>query len=122
MLFTLIRDEPIFPGEETRISKGLFDPDLCIVSTGLLSRAERQHEIRRAKAFDIAFGDVVVNESKYMKIDTFLINNVDFDFEIKNIKITGENARDFEIIDNSIPFQLNANQIKPIFIKFTPSK
>ncbi len=74
-----------------------------------------------AKAFDIAFGDVVVNESKYMKIDTFIINNVDFDFEIKDIKITGENAEDFEIIDNSSPFQLEANQVEPIFIKFTPS-
>lgn len=52
-----IRHQIIFPGEETRISKGLFDPDLCIVSTGLLSRAERQHEIRIAKAFDIAFVD-----------------------------------------------------------------
>jgi len=51
------RHQTIFPIEETRISKGLFDPDLCIVSTGLLSRVERQHEIQRAEPFDIAFVD-----------------------------------------------------------------
>ena len=51
------RHQTIFPGEETRTSKGLLDPDLCIISTGLLSRAERQNEIRSARSFDIAFVD-----------------------------------------------------------------
>ena len=57
------RHQTIFPIEETRISKGLFDPDLCIVSTGLLSRAERQHEIQRAEPFDIAF----IDEAHYVR-------------------------------------------------------
>lgn len=51
------RHQTIFPYEEIRSSKGLFNPDLCIVSTGLLSRAERQHEIQRAESFDITFID-----------------------------------------------------------------
>lgn len=54
---TPVRYETLFPFEETRYGQGLYDPNLCIVSTGLLSRKERLMEFRAAKPFDIALID-----------------------------------------------------------------
>ncbi|NWH06599.1 helicase-related protein [Desulfobacter latus] len=51
------RQEVIYPTEKSTPLNSLFDPDLSIVSTGLISRAERRHEIKAAKPFDITFVD-----------------------------------------------------------------
>ena len=58
-----VRHQYIFPFEETRHSAGLYDPDLCIVSTGLLARKERRAELQRAKPFDV----VLVDEAHYAR-------------------------------------------------------
>jgi hypothetical protein len=48
------RHEIIFPVEEVLAADNLFAPDLSIVSTGIVSRKERQNELKTAPAFDIA--------------------------------------------------------------------
>lgn len=47
----------VFPFEETRPSDALYDPDLAIVSTGLLSRRKRWGDLQDAGRFDIALVD-----------------------------------------------------------------
>jgi len=58
-----IRHKYLFPLQETRQSAKTYDPDLCIVSTGLLSRKERWDELQRARPFDI----VLVDEAHYAR-------------------------------------------------------
>ena len=58
-----VKHEFIFPIAETREAKNLYQPDLCIVSTGLLSRQERQIEIQTAATFDIA----LIDEAHYAR-------------------------------------------------------
>ncbi len=60
---TPVRYETLFPFEETTYGKGLYDPNLCIVSTGLLSRKERLMELRTAESFDIA----LIDEAHYAR-------------------------------------------------------
>ena len=60
---TAVRHQYIFPFEETRSGDGLYDPDLCIVSTGLLARKGRRAEIQKAKPFDVA----LVDEAHYAR-------------------------------------------------------
>ena len=60
---TPVRYETIFPFEETTYGEGLYDPNLCIVSTGLLSRKERLTELRAAESFDIA----LIDEAHYAR-------------------------------------------------------
>lgn len=55
--------EYLMPFEETRAASSLYDPDLAIVSTGLVSRAQRQNELRRARDFDLA----LVDEAHYAR-------------------------------------------------------
>ncbi len=58
-----IRAEYIFP-EEKRFSGGrLYDPDLAIVSTGLLSRKQRRADLHQAETFDLA----LVDEAHYAR-------------------------------------------------------
>lgn len=57
------RHQYIFPFEETRSNEGLYDPDLCIVSTGLLARKGRRVELQKARAFDV----VLVDEAHYAR-------------------------------------------------------
>lgn len=57
------RHEIIYPVEETAVADNLFAPDLCIVSTGLVSRPARQAELKGAKDFDI----VLVDEAHYAR-------------------------------------------------------
>lgn len=47
----------IFPTEEEKQSSGLYEPDLNIVSTGLLARSERRAPLMEARPFDIALVD-----------------------------------------------------------------
>jgi hypothetical protein len=49
--------EYIFPVAETRPAASIYDSDLVIVSTGLLSRRERLPALMQAKRFDIALVD-----------------------------------------------------------------
>jgi len=49
--------EYIFPLKENRPAASIYDPDLVIVSTGLLSRQERLPALRQANRFDIALVD-----------------------------------------------------------------
>jgi len=49
--------EYIFPREENRPAASIYDPDLVIVSTGLLARRERLPALERANRFDIALVD-----------------------------------------------------------------
>ncbi len=57
------RHEVIFPRESTTDAASLFSPNLCIVSTGLVSRKERQPELKKSAAFDI----VLVDEAHYAR-------------------------------------------------------
>lgn len=57
------RHEKLLPREEKRYSDGLFDPDLCLVSTGLLQRKERREELDGARPFDVA----LVDEAHYAR-------------------------------------------------------
>jgi superfamily II DNA or RNA helicase len=58
-----VRHEYIHPVEKTEISQNLYQPDLCIASTGLLGRKERLRDIKTAKDFDI----VLVDEAHYAR-------------------------------------------------------
>ncbi|MCF8095875.1 MAG: hypothetical protein K9J79_11005 [Desulfobacteraceae bacterium] len=58
-----VRHEYIFPAEETKPASRLYDPDLCIVSTGLLGRRQRAGELREAEPFDLA----LVDEAHYAR-------------------------------------------------------
>ena len=49
--------EYCFPVEENRSACSLYEPDLVILSTGLLSRAERAAQLLEAERFDIALVD-----------------------------------------------------------------
>jgi hypothetical protein len=53
----VIRHEGWFPREERFFSKGLFAPNLLILSTGLLERPERQREMKYAPPFDVVLVD-----------------------------------------------------------------
>lgn len=55
--------ETLFPLEKTAFAQGLYDPDLSIVSTGLLSRKERLMELQKAASFDIA----LIDEAHYAR-------------------------------------------------------
>ena len=58
-----VRHEVIHPVEGTIAADSLFAPDLCIVSTGLVSRPARQAELNSANPFDI----VLVDEAHYAR-------------------------------------------------------
>lgn len=58
-----VRHAYLAPVEEERASESLYQPDLTIVSTALMSRAERRRELERAKTFDIA----LVDEAHYAR-------------------------------------------------------
>lgn len=58
-----VRHQYIFPFEDTRPGEGLYDPDLCIVSSALLARKERRSELQRAEPFDV----VLVDEAHYAR-------------------------------------------------------
>lgn len=61
--FGLVRTTPeiaheyIFPREEIRAASSIYDPDLVIISTGLLARRERAEGLKRAVPFAIALVD-----------------------------------------------------------------
>jgi superfamily II DNA or RNA helicase len=57
------RHEIIHPVEEVVAADNIYTPDLNIVSTGLVSRPERQNELRAAAPFDIA----LVDEAHYAR-------------------------------------------------------
>jgi len=46
-----------FPHEEQRPASSIYEPDLVIVSTGLLPRRERVEELKNAQSFDVALVD-----------------------------------------------------------------
>ncbi len=58
-----VRHEYIFPYLRTDTGNGLYAPDLTIVSTGLLSRQQRQDELFRTEKFDLA----LVDEAHYAR-------------------------------------------------------
>ena len=58
-----IRHEYLLPFEEYRPSTSIYEPDLAIVSTGLLARGDRSRELKAAKDFDIA----LVDEAHYAR-------------------------------------------------------
>ena len=47
----------VWPGEAQRTSESLFDPELLIISTGLLVRTEKEAMLKRAADFDITLLD-----------------------------------------------------------------
>ncbi|WP_027363589.1 helicase-related protein [Desulfotruncus alcoholivorax] len=49
--------EYIFPVDESRMSSSIYEPDLVIMSTGLLARSERAAALIDAKAYDIVLVD-----------------------------------------------------------------
>jgi hypothetical protein len=60
---TRIQHETIYPIEEKLESSSLYQPNLCIVSTGLLSRKERRSDLKNSAPFDIA----LVDEAHYAR-------------------------------------------------------
>lgn len=58
-----IRHDYLLPTEETRAAGSLYEPDLVIVSHGLVGRKERQKELRHARSFHIA----LVDEAHYAR-------------------------------------------------------
>jgi hypothetical protein len=61
-----VKHEYIYPVEQTRIGSQMYDPDLCIVSTGLLSRTQRLEELQKTIPFDLA----LVDEAHYARRKT----------------------------------------------------
>lgn len=63
MSFGLARTRPevshdyIFPAEETKKSASIYEPDLVIMSTGLLAREERAAALKDARPFDVVLVD-----------------------------------------------------------------
>lgn len=57
------KHEIIYPSSQVIESKTIFDAHLCIVSTGLLARQERQQEIKLSGPWDIA----LVDEAHYAR-------------------------------------------------------
>ncbi|MDY6825284.1 MAG: helicase-related protein [Thermodesulfobacteriota bacterium] len=57
------RHDYIFPEERHSMGKTLYDPDLVIVSTGLLSRQQRQADLDGAESFDLS----LVDEAHYAR-------------------------------------------------------
>jgi len=58
-----MKHEMLFPFEESISGQALYAPDLNIVSTGLLSRGDRQTELRTAAHFDI----ILIDEAHYAR-------------------------------------------------------
>jgi ERCC4-related helicase len=54
---TVTRHQFIFPNAEERPASSIYDPDLVIVSTGLLGRRDREGSLEAAKLFDVAVVD-----------------------------------------------------------------
>ncbi|RPH65930.1 MAG: helicase, partial [Burkholderiales bacterium] len=52
-----VRHAVLLPGEEERPATSLFAPDLAIVSTGLLTRDERQADLKDAAGWDVVLLD-----------------------------------------------------------------
>jgi SNF2 family DNA or RNA helicase len=59
----VLRHEYLYPTKTTLPASRMYDPDLCIVSTGLMSRAQRLVEFDSARFFDIA----LVDEAHYAR-------------------------------------------------------
>jgi superfamily II DNA or RNA helicase len=57
------RHEYLLPMPEERAASSMYEPDLVIVSTGLLARQERRRELDAAQPFDIA----LVDEAHYAR-------------------------------------------------------
>jgi len=60
---TSVKHEYLHPIEETRPAKNLFEPDLSIVSTGLLTRKERKGDILAAQEMGVA----LIDEAHYAR-------------------------------------------------------
>jgi superfamily II DNA or RNA helicase len=58
-----LRHEYLLPSQQNRPAGSLCEPDLAIVSTGLLVRADRREELRRACDFDV----VLLDEAHYAR-------------------------------------------------------
>ena len=57
------KHEVLFPDPNTFPADNLFEPDLCILSTGLLVREERYPELSKAEPYDV----VLVDEAHYAR-------------------------------------------------------
>jgi hypothetical protein len=60
---TPVKYETLFPFEKTESAQGLYEPELSIVSTGLVSRKERLTELQKGAPFDIA----LIDEAHYAR-------------------------------------------------------
>jgi hypothetical protein len=58
-----LRHEYLFPAETERPAASLCEPDLAIVSTGLLVRPDRREELRRMRGFDV----ILLDEAHYAR-------------------------------------------------------
>ncbi len=58
-----LRHEYILPSVTDRPAASLCEPDLAIVSTGLLVRQDRREELRRARPFDV----ILLDEAHYVR-------------------------------------------------------
>jgi hypothetical protein len=60
---TPLRHEYLIPGEMDRPAASLCEPDLAIVSTGLLVRQDRREELQQARDFDV----MLLDEAHYAR-------------------------------------------------------
>jgi SNF2 family DNA or RNA helicase len=60
-----LKHDYIFPFEKNRSGLRMYDPDLCIVSTGLLSRTQRLEELQNSMPFDLSLVDEAHSKLEY---------------------------------------------------------
>jgi len=79
-----------------------------------ISRAELQ-------SYDIDFGKVPIDDVVDTLIYEYIINVSNFDFDVYNVYIQGENASDFYMLDGFAPYRIIENNRKAIEIRFNPT-
>jgi len=71
-------------------------------------------------AYDIDLGKVALGNTKEYVIDTFLVNNSDFEVKIRNIVITGKDSNDFRIKEIDSYKNIPSLGVKSAVIVFSP--
>lgn len=72
---------------------------------------------------NIDFGDVPIFSSRDTTISNFLVNKTDFNFQIRNINLTGGESSNFQFINEiQTPFNLDTLNPYSIKVQFRPTK
>lgn len=73
-------------------------------------------------AFDYKLPDVITGQTNQFLLDTFLLNKSAFPIRIKDIRLKGKNASDFEIINKQDFSKLDSLSTIPLSIVFSPAE